>query len=129
MPEISLVFGALLALIQVFLTLAVGIRRRTVGVSFYDGGDDLLLRRMRGHANFTETVPMAILAMAAAEVFGVAEAVLWTGGGLLVFGRLAHYWAVLNIEAGAVRFLIMLFTLVPMAGFSILALIEYFPRG
>jgi uncharacterized protein len=126
MPEISLLTGALLALVQVAMTLAVGIRRRTVGVSFNDGGDDVLLRRIRGHANFTETVPMAIIAMAAAEVFGATDPVLWAGGGLLLFGRLAHYRAVMKTEAGAVRFILMLCTLVPMAGFSLFALVQYF---
>lgn len=125
MPEISLFLGALLAAIQVPMTLAVGLRRRTLGISFHDGGDAVLLRRIRAHANFTETVPIAIISMAAAETFGAADPILWTGGSLLLFGRLAHYWAVLKTESGAVRFFFMLFTLVPMAGFSILALIGY----
>ncbi|MBT3790511.1 MAG: hypothetical protein HN725_02595 [Alphaproteobacteria bacterium] len=129
MPEISFFFGALLALVQVPMTLAVGLRRRAVGVSFLDGGDDALLRKIRGHANFTETVPITIIAMVAAEMFGAADAVLWAGGGLLVFGRLAHYWAMMKIEAGAVRFALMLCTLIPMAGFSILALFEYLSRA
>jgi uncharacterized protein len=128
MPEISLFVGALLALIQVPMTLAVGLRRRALKIAFLDGADDILLRRIRGHANFTETVPIAIIAMAAAEVFGATDPLLWAGGGLLVFGRLAHYWAVQKIEAGAVRFAVMLFTLIPMAGFSLFALAAYLTR-
>ena len=125
MPEISLFFGALLALIQVPMTLAVGLRRRALRVSFLDGGDDALLRRIRAHANFTETVPIAILSMAAAEVFGVADLVLWVGGSILLFGRLVHYWLVLTTDSGAIRFVAMLLTLVPMTVFSILALFRY----
>ena len=128
MPEISLFVGALLALIQVPMTLAVGLRRRALKISFLDGDDDILLRRIRGHANFTETVPIAIIAMAAAEVFGAATPVLWAGGCLLVFGRLAHYWAVQKIESGAIRFAFMLFTLIPMAGFSLFALAAYLTK-
>ena len=125
MPEISLFFGALLALIQVPMTLAVGLRRRALRVSFLDGGDDALLRRIRAHANFTETVPIAILSMAAAEVFGVADLVLWVGGSILLFGRLVHYWLGLTTDSGAIRFVAMLLTLVPMTVFSILALFRY----
>jgi uncharacterized protein len=71
MPEISFFFGALFALIQVPMTLAVGLRRRAVGVSFLDGGDDALLRKIRGHANFTETVPITIIAMAGFSLFAL----------------------------------------------------------
>jgi len=122
MPEISLFFGALLALVQIPMTLAVGFRRRSLGVSFLDGNDDVLLKRMRAHANFTETVPVAIIAMAGAEVFGTVDYYLWLGGGLILFGRLAHYFVVLNSDSGAIRFAMMLFTLVPMAGFAISAI-------
>jgi uncharacterized protein len=125
MPEISFFFGALLAAMQVPITVAVGLRRRALGASFGDGGDDVLIRRIRAHANFTETVPIVIISMAAAETFGTADPILWAGGSILLFGRMAHYWAVLKIQSSAVRFFFMLFTLVPMAGFPILALIGY----
>jgi uncharacterized protein len=63
-------FVAIFALIQVPLTVMVGFRRVQTGIHFFDGGDLVLLRRMRAHANFTETVPITLLAMAAAELSG-----------------------------------------------------------
>ena len=125
MPEISLFFGALLAVVQIPMTLAVGFRRRSLGISFLDGGDKVLLKRMRAHANFTETVPVAIIAMAGAEVFGLSEHYLWVGGCLILFGRLAHYLVVQKSDSGAIRFAMMLFTLVPIAGFALSAIYSF----
>lgn len=70
MPTIpvTVFFVGLFALIQVPLTVMVGFRRAQTGIQFFDGGDQVLLRRMRAHANYTETVPIVLLAMAAAEL-------------------------------------------------------------
>jgi len=119
MPEITLLFVALLALLQLVLTLAVGLRRRQTGISFLDGGDDTLLRRMRGHNNFTETVPIALLAMGGAEILGIPGYLVWAGGVCILVGRLAHYHVMLTRDAGAIRFAIMLVTLFPIGGFAV----------
>jgi len=55
--HITLLFIGVFALIQVPLTVFVGYRRAKTGVQFFDGGDPILLRRMRAHGNYIETVP------------------------------------------------------------------------
>ena len=71
---VTILFVALFALVQIPVTMAVGFRRAKTGIQFMDGGDRVLLKRMRAHGNFTETVPMALFAMAAAELSGAPAA-------------------------------------------------------
>jgi len=88
--SITVLFIGLFALIQIPLTVMVGYRRLKTGIQFFDGGDQTLLRRMRAHGNFTETVPIVLLAMAAAEVTGMPHWALWAGGLSLLVGRVMH---------------------------------------
>ena len=84
------IFIGLLAIAQVPMTVMVGYRRLKTDIHFQDGGDVTLLRRMRAHGNFTETVPIVLIAMAASELSGLASWMLWLGGASLVAGRLVH---------------------------------------
>jgi uncharacterized membrane protein YecN with MAPEG domain len=65
----------------------VGSHRARTGIQFFDGGDASLLRKMRAHGNFTENVPIALLAMAAAELTGAPRWVFLVGGCPLLAGR------------------------------------------
>ncbi|WP_298821010.1 MAPEG family protein [uncultured Roseibium sp.] len=114
---VTLVFIALLALVQIPMTVAVGLRRLKTETHFLDGGDEMLLKRMRAHGNFTETVPIVLLAMAAAEYSGAPVALLWAGGCSLLLGRLVHYGTLVNSGIGNGRAIGMLLTLTPMLVF------------
>jgi uncharacterized protein len=115
---ISPLFVAVFALIQVPLTVVVALRRGQTGVAFFDGGDTVLGRRMRAHANFTETVPMALLAMAAAEYSGAPRFVLIGGGLALLCGRTIHYLTLVSSGVGPGRLVGMILTLAPMVVFG-----------
>ena len=56
--EITALFVAILGVIHVLFTLRVGIYRISNSINVGDGGDSELLRRIRGHDSFIETVPM-----------------------------------------------------------------------
>ena len=122
-PITSLFIG-LLALIQVPLTVMVGYRRVQTEIQFLDGGDLTLLRRMRAHANFTETVPIVLLAMAASELSALAPWLLWLGGTSLVCGRLMHAGTLVLLGWGPTRALGMILTFLPMIGFGAWSLIR-----
>src|SRR3569832_1007949 len=77
MIPVTAFFIGVFALIQVPLTVMVGYRRAQTGIQCFDGGDQTLLRRMRAHANYTETVPIVLLAMAAAELSALPHRALW----------------------------------------------------
>lgn len=53
--------------IQIPATLAVGLRRLATGINFGWGDDTALMKKVRGHGNFTETVPITLLAITLAE--------------------------------------------------------------
>lgn len=65
--QTTIFFIGVFALIQVPLTVMSGYRRVQTNIQFLDGGDQTLLRRMRAHANYTEKLPIVLLAMAAAD--------------------------------------------------------------
>jgi len=89
--SITAFFAAVLALIQVVFTLRVGSYRFANSVSLGDGGDGELLKRMRAHGNFVETVPMALLLLLINEITGMSSDWLYALGATLVVARLLHY--------------------------------------
>jgi uncharacterized protein len=92
MPAIhlTLLFAGLCALLQCALTVLVIVRRVQAGVRLQDGGDTLLLHRIRAHGNFTETVPMALILLALLELRGQSPHGLWALGTCLLLGRILH---------------------------------------
>ena len=96
MPNINLlsvtpIYLAILGLLLVPFTLRVGLYRVNNKILIGDGADPELLRRIRAHANFIETVPLAILLLIVMETLGGADSWLHALGALLVAGRLLHY--------------------------------------
>ena len=89
MPITALYAGLLT---PIFLVLAVRVilvrRNQQIGVG--DGGNPVLLRRMRVHANFAEYVPLAVLLLGLAESLGTPRAVLHGIGIALLLARLSH---------------------------------------
>ena len=67
--------------------------RGTAKVSLGDGGDPMLIRRIRGMGNFVEYVPLALILLGLAEANGASAIALWICGGSLVVGRLLHGYA------------------------------------
>lgn len=92
MPAIhlTLLFAGLCALLQCALTILVIVRRVQAGVPLSDGGDSLLLHRIRAHGNFTETAPMALILLGLLELGGQPVHWLWGLGTCLLIGRILH---------------------------------------
>ncbi len=114
---VTAVFIAIFALLQIPITVAVGLYRAKTGIQFLDGGDRSLMQRMRAHANFTETVPMSLLAMAAAELGHAPHALLWSVGAVLLAGRVMHYVTLVTSGFGPGRAIGMLMTMAPLLVF------------
>lgn len=111
---VTLVFIAIFALLQIPITIAVGLLRVKTDIHFMDGGNPVLLQRMRAHGNYTETVPISLLAMAAAELAGAPPVLLWTVGGSLLLGRFLHYGTLVTSGFGLGRAIGMIFTFAPL---------------
>lgn len=124
--SVTLLFAAVFALIQIPMTVTVGIRRAKTDIFFWDGGDETLQKRMRAHCNYTETVPIVLIAMAAAEIAGAPAWLIWAGGLSLLLGRLIHYQTLVTVGNGNGRAVGMLLTIAPMAVFPLYVLIRVF---
>jgi len=125
---VTTVITGVLAVAQVPLTILVSYMRGRTGVQFLDGGNETLLRRIRAHGNFIETVPITLLAMTCAELSGASPAVLWRGAICLLLGRAIHVFAALNVKGwGVPRIIAMVLTFYAMAGFGIACLRASFP--
>ena len=61
-------YAGLLVLWFLVLSIRVIRRRGSGGIALRDGGDPGMLRVIRGHANFAEYVPLALLLMAILEL-------------------------------------------------------------
>jgi uncharacterized membrane protein YecN with MAPEG domain len=85
-------YAGLLAVLYVFLSLRV-VQYRQKGIPLGDGGDPKMLRVIRGHANFAEYVPLALMLMLVLEMSRFSVYVLHALGIALVVSRLLHGYA------------------------------------
>ena len=90
MMPITAFYAALLTPIFVLLFLRVIGERRGGRVAVGDGGNPMLLRRMRVQANFAEYVPLALILMALAESLYTPYWLVHALGLVLVAGRASH---------------------------------------
>jgi uncharacterized membrane protein YecN with MAPEG domain len=86
-------YAGLLALWMMLLGLRVIDRRRSARVSLGDGGNAALTRAIRGHANFCEYVPFALLMLAILELSRFSIYVLHAIGIVLLVARVLHGYA------------------------------------
>ena len=77
---ITAIYAAILCLWMIVLQIAVVAARGRTEVLFGDGGRMDLLLPMRRHANFIETVPMALILLALAEAQGLSAGWLHGAG-------------------------------------------------
>jgi len=85
-------YAGLLALLFFALSLRV-VQMRGTGISLGDGGNTAMLRRIRGHGNFAEYVPLVLIMMALLELSKFSIYVLHALGITLFVARLLHGYA------------------------------------
>jgi uncharacterized membrane protein YecN with MAPEG domain len=85
-------YAGLLVFWYIVLSLKV-IQHRQTGIKLGDGGDPLMLRVIRGHANFAEYVPLALIMMAVLEYGHTSIYLLHALGIVLLLGRILHGYA------------------------------------
>ena len=90
-PEITTLYAGVLGLMGFALGATAGIYRGKNGIAIGDGGDPVLLLRMRRHANFVENVPIALILIALLEMQSVSTTTIHVFGGALVLGRVLHW--------------------------------------
>lgn len=81
---------ALNLLLTPVLMYRVGQIRIRKNILLGDGGNDLLLSRMRAHANFTENAPLALIGLIGLAMLGANPIVLHVFGAAFFIGRVLH---------------------------------------
>lgn len=84
-------YAGLLALWYLALSLRVVQKRNKVSLG--DGGDTELLRRIRGHGNFAEYVPLILVMLGFMELSRVSLYLIHAMGITLLVSRLLHGYA------------------------------------
>ena len=85
-------YAGILAILFFVLSMRV-VNMRGHGASLGDGGNPLLLRRIRAHGNFAEYVPFILLMMGFLELSKFSIYLLHALGIALVVARLLHGYA------------------------------------
>lgn len=91
---ITPIYAGLVALLFVFLSFRVIRARRQSKVPLGDGGDRLLLRRLRAQGNLAEYAPMIIVLMALGELQDASGLLIHVIGLCLLGGRCIHAYGV-----------------------------------
>lgn len=124
MPKIALLFTALHIVLFIVLSMRVVFHRRSARIGLGTAGDYHLERKVRAHANFTENVPIALIALTLLEICGLSAPWLYGFGGAVLLGRVLHGYG-LSRKSGVSfgRFwgsLLTWFSLLGMAGAGLL---------
>ena len=89
---ITLLYAGLLSLWLLVLSVRV-IAIRSQGISLGDGGNPVLLRRIRAHGNFAEYVPMILVMIGFLELSQLSSVLIHIMGATLLVARLLHGYA------------------------------------
>jgi uncharacterized membrane protein YecN with MAPEG domain len=89
---ITLLYAGLLSFLFMLLSLRV-VALRGHGASLGDGGNPILLRRIRAHGNFSEYVPFILVMMGFLETSHLPGVLVHILGVTLLIARLLHGYA------------------------------------
>lgn len=86
-------YAGLLGLWFFVLCVRVVMARGQLGINLGDGGNETMNRRIRGHANFVEYVPLCLLLIAILEFSHFSIYLIHALGLALLIGRILHGYA------------------------------------
>lgn len=121
--QITLTIAGAAAILHVWLSLRVSRLRRPLKIGVGDGGNEVLLRRMRAHGNFAENAPLFLVLLAVVELAVGGNMLLWTAGILFILARLAHAFGMDRPGANPLRvggIAISWLALLALGGYAIL---------
>jgi uncharacterized protein len=98
--EVTPLYALPAAAIYLALWFRVSAVRSATGVSFGDGGNTLLLQRIRQHGNCAEWTSIILILMILAEGMQAPALYLHISGVLLLIGRIAHPFGLKTDTAG-----------------------------
>jgi uncharacterized membrane protein YecN with MAPEG domain len=87
---VTLCFAAAAVLVNLWLSIRCGKIRSTEKIGIGDGGNDLLIRRMRAQSNFIEQTPLTVVLVGLVELAGNGGQWLAPAAALFIIGRICH---------------------------------------
>jgi uncharacterized membrane protein YecN with MAPEG domain len=121
--QTTLIFTAIFGILHVIFTARVGLYRAMNKISLGDGGDKVLLKRIRAHGNFTENVPIGLILLLLNELNGLPEKYLILLGSLFLLARVVHYATIVARLPFIIRPLAMVVTLGVILASSVLLIV------
>ncbi|PWE33744.1 hypothetical protein DDZ14_03510 [Maritimibacter sp. 55A14] len=76
--------------LYLLLTMSVILYRRSEKIVLGDGGDRVMLKRIRGQANAAEQIPVFLIVLALAEAAGAPGTLLAPVAAAFTLGRVSH---------------------------------------
>ncbi len=98
--DVAPLYALPVAAIYLTLWFRVSAMRSAAGISIGDGGNPLLLRRIRQHGNCAEWTTFVLILLMLAEGTGAPALWLHVAGALLLAGRIAHPFGLVPGNAG-----------------------------
>ena len=105
------IYVAILGLLFIVFTMRAGAYRAKSKIFIGTDDDPELLRRVRGQANFIETVPIALFLLITMELLGASDTWLHALAAALVAARIAHYLGLAQLGPPMLRVIGMIVTL------------------
>ena len=122
MLPITLTMAAASALLALWLAVRVGRVRVAKQVMMGDGGDPVLVARMRAQANFVEYTPFVLILLALTESARGPHAWLWVVGIAYVGARILHAFGMDRPAPNPLRMIgtaVTMLTLLGLAGYAL----------
>lgn len=95
---VTSIYGAILALMFIALSVNVIKGRREVGAGIGDADDIEMKRKIRAQANLAEYFPIFLILLGFAEYEGIVVWVLHLFGIVFITGRIMHAYSLLKAE-------------------------------
>jgi uncharacterized membrane protein YecN with MAPEG domain len=86
----TLCLAAAAAVINLWLSIRIGQQRQKAGIAVGDGGNEMLIRRMRAQANFIENTPLTLILIGLIELSGKGGQWLAIVGAVFMLGRVTQ---------------------------------------
>jgi uncharacterized membrane protein YecN with MAPEG domain len=121
--QTTLSLAAAAAVINFWLGFRTGKLRYDAKVLHGDGGNPLLLQRMRAQANFVENTPFVLILIAAIELTGKGGKWLAIVGSIYMLARISHALGMDRTTTNPLRatgFVVTVLTLLGLAAVAVL---------
>lgn len=128
MLPITLMTAGAAAILNLWLAMRTGAVRTKAKVSIGDGGNEMLIRRMRAHANFVEYAPFILILIGLLEFTTGTSLWLWIASALFLIARIAHPLGMDGLPAGRmVGTLLTFLLLLGLGGYAVA--LPFLPHG